>query len=117
MLDFKLLRSPIDDTSTGGVETGESAENPGDESDIIGDQDETSSGSPQRLDQVMGGMGSDDVGLDGNSFALGEADLVEQMSRTTRRMDRATGRADDPFEGYDTKTPREDADDAGEAIP
>jgi hypothetical protein len=110
MLDFNLRFAPIAETGGGSIETGELAENPGDESIIIGDQDETSSGSPQRLDQVMGGMGSDDVGLDNDSFATGEADVVEQMSRTTRQMDHATGRVDDPFEGYDPATPRDEAD-------
>lgn len=108
MLDFKLLCAAINEN--GVVETGELAESPSDESDIIGDQDETSTGSPTQDDQLMGGMGSSDVGLDAGSFARGEVDVVEQMSRTTDRMDKATHRTDDPFEGYDKGTPNKSDD-------
>ena len=97
----------INDDNT--IETGELAESPSDERDIIGDQDETGTGLTQAGDAAMGGMGTRGLGTDNAAFARGEVDLVEQMSQVTSQMDRATGRRDDPFAGYDTQTP-EDAD-------
>lgn len=81
---------------------GEGVENSEDEAQIVADQDQTGAaamggqmGWASSEDKVMGGMGTQDFGLDSGEFARGEIDVREQMDRTTARMDASTGRTDE----------------------
>lgn len=101
MFDRIVLFGRLDEGVTGpsSFGAGAASENTEDEAQILGDQDETSSGIPNEVDEVMGGMGTaDEFGLESGAFARGEIDLKEQMERTTRAFDRATHRDPDALE-------------------
>ena len=103
MFEFKLYFGRLDEGVTGpaSYQAGEGVENTEDESGIIGNQDETTTGAlPNADDQVMGGMGTGEYGLSSGQFARGEIDVVEQMARTTRAADNAAHRNEDAFPGY-----------------
>lgn len=61
-------------------------ENERDEADIIGNQDETDSGAPNRDDRVMGAGPTDTLApsVEPADFVRGEVDLVQQMDRAER---------------------------------
>lgn len=69
----------------------EPIENLEDEMEIINDQDLTEHEDPNMAEERLGGMGTDpDFGMGSPDFALGEIDLVDQIRRTEKTMDKAT---------------------------
>lgn len=103
MFHFKIYLGRLDEGVTGPASftSAESFESNEDETDIIGDQDETESD-----DRVMGGMGTESpTPVTSGEFERGEVDIVEQMDRVTRVMDHATHRDEDLAEPELPPTP------------
>lgn len=85
MRNFYMLQARVTDQDTSA---GEPVENERDESDILGNQDETDLGEPNEDDPLMGAGPTDRLSAaESDEFVRGELDVVEQMKRAGREID------------------------------